>query len=117
MTRNELRCAVSVLICTAVLLSGCSKKRSSPTETVNTYHNAMMNGDVDGVMAVSASTVKRADIEAVIEFRSEGLKRGGLPAVVAEKIDGNSATVTCKFGPVKQDVGLVLENGAWKVVR
>ena len=117
MTRNGLRCAVSALICTIAVLSGCSKKGSSPTDVVNTYHDAMMKGDVDAVMSVSASSVKRANIESVIKMRSEGLKLGGLPPVVAEKIDGDKATVTCKFGPMKQDMELVRENGVWKVVR
>jgi hypothetical protein len=117
MRGSEVRLVAAAVVAAAAVLSGCSKKASSPTDAVNAYHDAMMKGDVDGVMAVSASSVKRANVEAAIEMRSEGLKRGGMPPVVEEKIDGDKATVTCKFGPVKQKMELVLEDGAWKVVR
>jgi len=51
--------------------------------------------------------------EAMLPIRKQFMKK--LPEVVGEKIDGDTAKVTCKFGPAKQDIDLVKEGGAWKV--
>ena len=109
---------VLLVVALSAILSagGCGGGKSGSTAgVVNQYHQAIMDMDIETVMSLSAPGTDRGKVEALLGFRSEGLKRGGLPPIVSEKIDGDTAVVTCKFGPSEQDVELVKVDGQWKV--
>lgn len=109
--RNNL---VALSFSLVVFVTGCGGG-DGPTSVVNKYHQAIIDKDIDAVMACMVADANRKTTEALLEFRSSGMKRGGLPEVLEEKITGDTAVVTCKFGPSKQDVKLIKENGKWKV--
>ena len=112
MRRIQISAAGLALAGAVFTVAGCGGGES-PTDVVNKHHKAIMAGDIDAVMATMCSSADRKKVESALSFRKEMMKK--LPEVVGEKIDGDTAKVTCKFGPVKQDVDLVREGGAWKV--
>jgi len=107
MTVGTLALAGAVLA-----VAGCGGGEG-PTAVVNKHHEAIMAGDIDAVMATMSSSADRKKMEAMLPTHKQLMKK--LPEVVGEKIDGDTAKVTCKFGPAKQDIDLVKEGGAWKV--
>lgn len=99
-----------------LLLFGCGPETENVEEVVNSYHQAIIDQDVETVMALSVSEEQRNEVQAMIGFRSEGMKRaGGLPEIVDVEITGNTAVVRCKFGPTEQNVNLRKIDGEWKI--
>lgn len=106
---------ISIVFITSIFFS-CNSASESPSDVLNKYHQAIWDKDVDAVMELSVPEESRAQVEAIIEFRSEGMKRsGGLPVILGEKIDGDKAFVRCKFGPVEQEIKLRKVDGQWRV--
>ena len=87
----------------------------SPSEIVNKYHQAIMDKDIDTIEALSAPDADIGKVKAMLDFRAAGMKRGGLPKILKENIDGETASVVCKFGPTQQAVDLQKVEGNWRV--
>ncbi len=107
------------LICSSffvLFLFGCEAGTENVEEVVNSYHQAIIDQDVDRVMSLSVPEEQRNEVQAMIGFRSEGMKRaGGLPEIVDVEISGNTAVVRCQFGPSEQNVNLRKVDGEWKI--
>jgi len=112
MRRMHVAVGTLALAGSVLAVAGCGGGEG-PTAVVNRHHEAIMAGDIDAVMATMSSSADCKKMEAMLPLRKQFMKK--LPEVVGEKIEGDTAKVTCKFGPVKQDVDLVREGGAWKV--
>jgi len=97
------------------VVAGCGNDEETPTSVVNKYHQAIMDMDMDVIKTVSAPNADLGKIKSMLEFRANALKKHGLPNVVSESIDGDTAVVRCKFGPMEQDVDLVKVDGTWKI--
>jgi hypothetical protein len=102
-----------VVACLSV--AGCGDDTESPTSVVSKYHQGIIDMDMEAIKAISAPDADLGKIKALLEFRSKALKKNGLPQIVSEKIDGDTAVVRCKFGPMEQDVELKKTDGVWKV--
>ncbi len=105
-----------VLCLVLLFLVACGGGGGDPTTTVNAYHQALIDGDVDAALALTAGSPERSAVETTVEIRQPGMQRGGLPEIVSHSIDDDRATVVCRFGPVEQEVSLVREDGVWRVV-
>ncbi len=108
----------AVFICIAsfvLFLAGCGAgEESKVKDVVNSYHQAIIDQDVDKVMSLSVPEEDRSQVEAIIGFRSEGMQRaGGLPEINNVEITGNTAVVRCQFGPAEQDINLRKVDGKW----
>ena len=104
--------ALMVVFGAGLMIAGCGSSES-PSNVVNEYHQAIMDKNVDAVMALSAEAGKREDEESLVNVRAQFMKE--LPPIVKKTIDGDTAKITCKFGPVEQDVDMIKIDGKWKV--
>lgn len=108
--------ASTLFVLILFLFAGCQSGSKSPSEVVDSYHQAIWDEDVDAVMSYMIPGDSRDYVEQEVARRSQGMKRtGGLPPIVSETIDGDKAVVVCRFGPVELDVNLARHEGAWKI--
>lgn len=118
MTRNMCLFSVVTLALMAIV-GGCSKSadsgESAIKKTVNSYHQAVMDKDLVAAKALISSESSKKMLDSMIDIRSDGLKRGGLPKIVTVSVNGDTAVATCKFGPTEQGVDLVKANGKWLI--
>ena len=107
--------SAGVIFLALAFMASCGKKAESPTSVVNRYHQAIIDKDLDTVMSLLAPDANREWAKATMDARSEMMGKLGLPPVLGEKIDGESAVVTCKIGPTEVKLNLSLVNGEWKI--
>ena len=107
--------ALCLLSLTLIACGDGDSDSADPTAVVNAYHQALMDGDADAILALTAGQPERSAVESTIEIRQPGLERGGLPDIISHTIDGDSAIVVCRFGPVEQEIHLRREDGTWRI--
>lgn len=118
---------ISLLLILALFaLGSCSKKASTPGDTVKEMMKRMEAGDISVSKLLAkdlAAMLGEEKLSQAVEEEAAKIKeKGGITSIVIDEelIDGETAKVkyTLTFGngdTEKEDAELVMEDGSWKV--
>jgi hypothetical protein len=112
----------------ALLLSGCGGKSGTgtgtgagPGEAVRDFYESLLNGDYaeayEMLSSAARGKISYEQFEAGMkESRQEApIDEGTQVEIISEEIDGDTATVRASIRGSEGDIGMVRENGAWKI--
>lgn len=121
MKKRQISVVLIALIAVALAAVACGKKSATPTEVAKALFDAQMKKDGAAMKKLlSKSSLKAAEEAAqkrgiTLEQLLTGKTPTAMPECRDEKIDGDTATVTCTGGGIpERPMPFVKEDGEWK---